>query len=63
MSTLLNKILHLPFNMLKAFSIAIRVFDWMKFQCTFFGDNSLFPPLKGHQNQRQTRYDTSPITL
>ncbi len=55
-STLLSKILHLPFNMPKALSITIYVFDWLKFQCTFFGDNSFFPPLKWHQNQGQTRY-------
>ncbi len=47
MSTILNIILNLLFNIPKVLSIDILVLDHIKFQCVLYFGNASFSPLKG----------------
>jgi hypothetical protein len=63
MSTLLSKILNLPFNIPKALSINILVLDWIKFQCALYLGNPFLSPLNGEYNQGHIGLTTFDINL
>jgi hypothetical protein len=44
-STFLSKIKNLPFNIPKALSTNILVFDWIKFYCALYLGSPSFSPL------------------